>query len=346
MSTTIVRARQPEATVRMGTVMSIPALLRSFNVDPEVVLGEIGCDVALFDNPDSRMSLAAHNRIVEHCARRTHCPHFGLLVGQQDGLESLGLVGLLVKHSPDVGTALERLVRHLAVHVRGACARLALTERLAMLTWELYAPGIGSPSNCVGDGAIAVYYNILHELCGPDWRPDEVHLARRTPADTGPYRRFFRVPLRFDAEEFALLFPRRWLAHRLPPVDDALRRLLQDQIDLLEAQSPGDFPEQVRSVLRTALATGRSKHRPDRGALRHAQPNADAPTERIRHELQQLLDETRLEISRQLLEESAMEVGRIAEILGYATHGAFTRAFRRWTGLAPVDWRSSRRSGP
>ena len=241
----------------MGTVVSIPALLRELNVDPDVVLGEIGCDVALFDHPDRRMLLAAHNRIVAHCARRTGCPHFGLLVGQQDGLASLGLVGLLVKHSPDVGTALERLVRHLQVHVRGACARLTLTERLAMLTWEIYAPGLDAVE-LVGDGAIAVYYNILRELCGPEWRPAEVHLARRTPADTGPYRRFFRVPLRFDADEFALLFPRRWLAHRLPPVDDAVRRLLQEQIELLEAENPGDFPEQVRSVLRTALATGRS----------------------------------------------------------------------------------------
>ena len=90
----------------MGTAMSIPALLRSLGADPEEVLGEIGYDLKLFDDPENRLSLAAHNQIVSHCVTRTGCRHFGLLIGQQDGLHSFGLMGLLVKYSPDVGTAL------------------------------------------------------------------------------------------------------------------------------------------------------------------------------------------------------------------------------------------------
>jgi AraC-like DNA-binding protein len=56
---------------------------------------------------------------------------------------------------------------------------------------------------------------------------------------------------------------------------------------------------------------------------------------------QQLVDETRFEIARQMLEHSAKEVGDIAELLDYATPGVFTRAFRRWSGTTPGRWRSS-----
>ena len=127
--------------MRMGTALVIPALLRSLGADPEEVLAEAGVDLELFDDPEHRISLAAHNRIVRHCAMRTNCPHFGLLVGQQDGLQSLGLMGLLVKFSSDVQAALECLVRHLRVHVRGASANLIVEGKWAILAWEIRAEG-------------------------------------------------------------------------------------------------------------------------------------------------------------------------------------------------------------
>ena len=40
-----------------------------------------------------------------------------------------------------------------------------------------------------------------------------------------------------------------------------------------------------------------------------------------------------------MLENSAMEVRQIALALGYADPSAFTRAFRRWSGTTPAQWR-------
>ena len=58
---------------------------------------------------------------------------------------------------------------------------------------------------------------------------------------------------------------------------------------------------------------------------------------------QQLLEETRFEIARQMLEYSAAEIGQISETLGYAAPGVFTRAFRRWSGTTPAEWRAAHR---
>ena len=136
-------------------------------------------------------------------------------MGQEDGLQSLGLVGLLVRYSTDVHAALNAFVRHLGVHVRGAHATLAIEGKTAILSWEIHEPGVDAIDQ-VGDGAIAVYCNILRELCGPNWKPTEAWFAHRRPANVSPFRQFFQVPLRFDAEQFALLFSADVLKRRLP----------------------------------------------------------------------------------------------------------------------------------
>ena len=116
----------------------------------------------------------------------------------------------------------------------------------------------GNGSGYIGDGAVAIMVNIMRELCGPEWTPSQVMFAHRKPDNVEPFRRFFRSPLRFDAEQNAIVFLADWLSLRLPDVSPELRRLLKDQISLIEARHRNDFPEQVRIVLRTALLTDRT----------------------------------------------------------------------------------------
>ncbi|MCB1769875.1 MAG: AraC family transcriptional regulator [Candidatus Competibacteraceae bacterium] len=55
---------------------------------------------------------------------------------------------------------------------------------------------------------------------------------------------------------------------------------------------------------------------------------------------QELVDEVRFEIARQLLENTHMSMSQIAATFDYSDASAFTRAFRRWPGIAPTAWRS------
>ena len=57
---------------------------------------------------------------------------------------------------------------------------------------------------------------------------------------------------------------------------------------------------------------------------------------------QQLVDESRFEFAQQLMEDSSLDLARISAMLGYAAPGVFTRAFLRWSGMTPVEWRGSR----
>jgi AraC-like DNA-binding protein len=333
------RRRAAEATLRIGGTLALPAVLRKLGFDPATVLAEAGFDPRVFDDPDNRISYAARNRLLAHCADRTACAHFGLLVGEQGSLESLGLVGLLLKVSPDVGAALSGLVRYAHIHVRGAVVTLAADGDLATLGYEVYEPR-AEATDQVADGALALMCNLMRSLCGPRWKPVEVRFAHRRPDDLRPYRRFFKAPLSFDTEQNALAFRADWLHRRLPVRNPELRRLVQQQIDALDVRHPDDFPEQVRSVLRTALVTGQAGAGPVAALFGMHSRTLNRRLNAFGTHFRVLVDEGRFEIARQLLENSAMEIGRIAWLLGYAEPSAFTRAFRRWSGTTPARWRA------
>ena len=333
--------RDVEATLRIGATMALPAVLQSLGADPARVVADAGLDLALFDNPDNLISYAARGRLVNHCVAVTGCQHFGLLLGQHGGLNSLGLTGLLVKYSPDVGTAVRNLVRYTYLHVRGAATTLAVDDDAAMLSYEIHQPQ-AEATDQVGDGAVALLCNIMRGLCGPDWKPAEVRLAHRKPSDVAPFRRFFRAPLRFDAEENALVFSAGWLNRQLPETDPQLRRLLQRQIDTLEVRHGDDLPEQVRSVLRSALVAGHAKAGQVAALFSMHARTLNRRLNDFGTGFQKLADEGRFEIARQMLKDSTMDVRQIASMLDYADASAFTRAFRRWSGTTPAQWRATR----
>lgn len=329
----------PEAELRIGSTLTLPEVLGNLGANPDELFTEAGIDLKLFDDPNNRISFKERGHLIAHCVARTGCQHLGLLVGQNVGLHSLGLVGLLVKYSTDVGTALRSLARFFHLHVHGAVVNLETRGEFASLSYEIYQPDTKAIDQ-VGDGAVASAYNILSELCGPLWKPSEIKFVHSKREDVRPYQSFFKAPLVFDAEINAVEFNADWLNFRLPHTDPQLLSMLQRQIDMLDVSYGRDLPEQIRSLLRTALLTGHdsidqvaelfSMH--SRTLRRHLKECGT--------NFQELVDEGRYEIARQLLEGTRMNVCQIASILNYSDQRAFARAFRRWSGTTPTQWRN------
>ncbi len=331
----------PETALRIGATMALPAILRDLGADPARMLAEVSLDAHLFDNPDNRIAYVARSRLIAHCVARTGCGHLGLLIGQQNDLQSLGLIGLLAKYSPDVRTALRSVVNFLHLHVRGATTHLETSPDSANLSYEIYQPG-AEATDQIGDGALATIYNMMRSLCGPGWKPTEVRFAHREPDDALPFRNFFRAPLVFNAEKNAVVFAADWLNHRLPAADPELHGLLLKQVDALEARYGDDLPGQVRAVLRTALLTGYASADQIAALFSIHSRTLNRRLHAFGTNFQSLVDESRFEIARQMLEDSRMDISQIALTLDYADASAFTRAFRRWSGATPAQWRVNR----
>lgn len=333
------------ATTRIGVIAGLPGVLASLGVDTGEVLGELGLEPSLFDNPDNRISFVARGRLLSHCAQRTACPHFGLLVGQQANLRSFGLIGLLARSAPDAGAALRSLVRHFHIQARGAVLTLEVEGGLAVLSYESYQPQAAATDQ-VGDGALAIAFNLLRDLCGPDWMPIELTFAHSKPSDVAPFQRYFKAPLRFDAEQYAVIFSAAWLGRSLPAVDPDLLRLLQEQIGKLDRGANDDFAEQVRGVMRHALVAGHAGADQIAALFSVDRRTLNRRLNALGTGFRQIRDEVSFEVSRQMLLESKMDIIQVAELLGFSTASAFTRAFRQWSGHTPSAWRELAKAAP
>jgi AraC-like DNA-binding protein len=61
---------------------------------------------------------------------------------------------------------------------------------------------------------------------------------------------------------------------------------------------------------------------------------------------QKLLEDTRRDLALRYLEDPRHSITDITFLLGFSQQSAFTRAFRRWTGMSPTDYRAAHASRP
>jgi AraC-like DNA-binding protein len=261
-----------------------------------------------------------------------------LLVAQRCDFSVLGIVSLLARHSPDIGTAWRTTIERLHLHDRGAVITLEISGAFAVLGYSIYERDV------VGSGqvhllAIALAQRIMEGLCGGPWHAAEVHLPVRRPPGEAPFRRFFGAPPRFNAERAALVFPASLLKRPIPGADAAVRRAAEALAAHLERESSRAVGPAVRRALRALLVSGHASEDSVAAAFSMHRRTLNRRLRSERTTFRRLLDETRFEVARQLLRDTDAAIDHIASGLGYSGPTAFGRAFKRWSGLAPQAWR-------
>ena len=340
MIATQAKQKLTQSTLRVGSLMPILAILDEFDSDSEEVLSAAGINPSLIDDPDMLIPYAARGTLIARSVEATGCQHFGLLIGQRMDLPSLGLPGLLARSLPNVKAALQTLQKYFAAHTTGAALELEIEGDIATLTYAFLTPNVEATDQ-LGGGAIAGLFNVMNSLCGPGFQALEASFAHRKPANIRPFREFFQIPLYFNAPRYSLIFSRKWLDVRPPTADEELQRILQKQVDALEAKRTENFPEHVKLLIRSALATGECSET-GIAALVSLRPRTFIRRlESAGTSFHDLLDETRFELAKRMLKNTSLQVCEIADALCYSRASSFDRAFRRWSGDTPVAWREN-----
>ncbi len=324
--------------MRVGPLIPCISLLRARGVDPARVFAEAGLAMATLDDPDNVIPYATLGRVLASCVRVTGLPDWGLRLGMVVGAPSLGVVGLLVENSPNLASALHNLVEHLHLHDRGGGPTLCVDGGVVSLGYAIHQDTVQG-RDTISDAALAIGCTMLRKLCGPMFSLSGASLTHPAPLDALPYDNYFGVAVEFGAEENLLRFPARWLSHRLDGADERLRATLERQLHA-SSEQPSGSAQHMRKVLHTLLQTGEATQ--ERLAQLFAMHRRTI-NRRLQAEgttFRELVDEVRYEVARTLLESTGKPVAAIAGMLNYADASAFTRAFRRWSGTTPAQWRT------
>lgn len=325
--------------IRLAPLGALPELLREFGITPEPVLRAHGIETAeRFQDPEAIIPFAIAGQLLKTCAEQTHCPYFGLLVGQRADAGCLGSVGLLLRNAPDVITALNELVANLDLHDRGATCFLDLAGNDAILGYEVYVHGVAGTDQ-ISDCAIAIGWNIMRSLCGPRWLPSEVRLRHEHPSDIEPYRRYFNAALKFNAEHSSLVFPASWLAQPTQLADPKLRQDFLARIQEMRAYAEQGFREQVYKMLVMLLGQQRCTREQLAEQFAMHPRTLNRRLKEAGTSFRELHGEACHEMARQLLRDTRRSLPSIAELLGYSDETAFNRAFSKWSGMSPAKWR-------
>jgi AraC-like DNA-binding protein len=328
------------ADISIAPLLPVPGLLRESGIEPAPLLAAAGIAASVFDDAATRVPFAAAARLLLEAAQATGREDFGLLVAQRFEFGSLGLLALLMQRAPTVGDALRGLERHLHLHDRGAVVYLKTSPEAAAIGYAVHdadTPGIG----LAYDLAMSIGVTMLRTLCGPQWRPLQVHLPHARPRLPLAWRRSFGAAVQFDAPAAELWFDADCLAQRPPQADAAQQVALLQVAQRAEAEMGLPAAERARHVARALVMTGALT------GERVAEALSLHPRTLRRHlaaegsGLKEVTAGARFDVARQLLGGTSLPLGEIAELLGYAELSAFVRAFRGWAGCPPGQWRAA-----
>ena len=326
--------------VRIGPVAAIPDVLRKLGFTPSLPFVRAGVPLSTFKNPENRIDFEALGRLFSECSTLTGYGHFGLLVGECFELDGLGAIGYLMRNSTTVGEALRALLMHLCLHDRGAVPILInLDESHVLLGYSIYRHGTPGTAHLY-DVAIAIGYRALKEICGATWRPLRVQFSHVRPKDQRPYRRLFGPNVRFDAEVSGIVFAASWLDHAIAGADPNLRELVMQAINQTGANSSMSFVDVVRGALHQMVLSGTSSAENVALLFGMHERTLRKRLTAERTSLQQLVNQTRFELAKQLLENTELPLSEIASALRYADSAVFSRAFRSWSKTSPREWRA------
>lgn len=325
------KATSHTSSFRVGSSFSLPEVIRSLGHSPDAVFAAARVDPMLYCHPENRIAAEDLGRLLYCAAQVTSRPDIGLLVADSFRPAGLGLVGALAAEGPNVNTALKNLVRLLQYNTLAGYPAFSITGATATLGFGLRFSDFAG-ANFILEGAIGIGLRFLQWICGCEWKPDEVHLSRRKPSEPRPFQDFFGVPVRFSSTEDAILFSSDCLNR---PVAREQHRLDSGRLEIAAAP----FSELVRREAAMNIGFGPV------GAKDLACQLGVSPRQLFRRlqaegtSCQKLVNDIKFSRARHLLAAGDAPITEIAFALGYPDQSSFTRAFARWSGMPPSEWR-------
>lgn len=292
--------------------------------------------------PDAMIAFETGAALLDELARATGRSDLGVLVAEQLPWADLGVLAYVVLHAPTLGAAFTHLRRYFALQQRAAVFSLEVEGGMARLAYTLRRPPYEPPYQHTL-AVLTLLVRIVREGTGQStWAASEVALPHSPRERQSSALAFFAAPIRYGADVAALVFPADTLRRTMITADPGLFPILvRHAEECLAALPPVDDSalDQIRRLVASLVGNGAVSIEAVAARMGTSRRTIQRQLQLHGASFKQLVDDVRLAMARRHLADPAVNLTDAAFLLGYSELSAFSRAFRRWTGQSPQEYR-------
>jgi AraC-like DNA-binding protein len=326
--------------ISLSAATGLLEAIEAAGANPDQVLRSLGLRRSTISKPDGFIACADFARLLEETARATGDNCFGLHFGERYNPKDVGPLAYVMMNSPTMGVGFQNAGRYLSVHNQAAKVSFDVDGRFAYARHVLADPAIEAPRQH-NEYSLAVALNLIRLMAGSAWAPLEAHFAHAAPRQHSEHARVFGAPVSFGHAANAFVIEREFLDRQVPAADQRLYPILRRYLDEVLA----DMPREDGLLASVRRAVGEAMRQGDPNLTTVGKQIAVGPRTLQRRlkdhgfEFKALVDDTRRVFALNYLRDPNLTLAEIAYLLGYSEVSAFNRAFRRWTGSTPSDYR-------
>lgn len=327
-------------TITASVLQSLFDSLRLYPAEIDAGIRKFGLTAAATGDPRQRIPLKNYVGLFEWLAQELGQNCLGLNLSQRAGPEMIGAVGYLFLSSATLEMALQNLVRYIRAIQDSTQMDMTVEDGYAKLSYRVL-------DETVGERRQDCEYSQ-----GFNWRLIQLFSDRKVPlvrvdfeherkGDIAHYRRIFQAPVLFGQSNNTLYLRRDQLQSSSSVLDPNLLPILEAHVNesvALQSDSQG-IADQVETCLTDEVlrAGPRAKVIANRLALSevtlHRRLRAEGAS------FKQVVDGKCKAVATRMIAQQSTPISAIARRLGYAEPACFTRAFRRWFGVTPREYR-------
>ncbi len=319
-------------------ILLLTEVVARWQISPATLLEGTGLALDELANPLSRLPLATFNSLLSRAIELTQEPGLGFHLGLQMKLSSHGFIGFAAMTARNVREALDIAQRFVALRSSALQFRLEEDDKQAYFYMESANPDYPLGESIV-TGLMIGFAKMGEAVTNrPLLGRADVRFAE--PDYYARFRSLLPGEVHFGQAYNRLVFPRAYLDLPLIMADPVATQLAREQCER-ELQTLGQgqgLRLQVRQLIfdeaegfRSVEAVASRLHISERTLKRQLAQEGTTYSE--------ILEALREQQARQLLENRELSIDRIADRLGYSDVANFTRAFKRWTGQTPGQFR-------
>jgi AraC-like DNA-binding protein len=306
----------------------------------------VGIEPADFANPDTRIPHRTAIELLEAGISHRQDATIGLQAGSLAEPCDLDVLEYTARSQATLGDALNCIARFYRL-MHGSAEFMLIEQGDRVLYRYRVTDGVFQPP-AANDFVLASTLSFVRRNSGPGVNAAEIHFAHAEPAYVAEYSRYFECPVYFGGGTNDLVFHKDTLSSPMARSDQTVSEAYEQHARRLLERLPAieGIAGKVRRIVIEQLRGGEVTM--EFMALRMAM---SVPT--LRRRLDQegttfsdIVDEIRKELAERYLREPSMAVSEVAFLLGFSSESAFHRAFRRWTGVAPSEFRARARRVP